>query len=91
MVRACSSCVACEHWAQRMGVDGFRFDLASVFARNEDGSINTDSPAIAIELTAAAVVFDLRLIAEAWDVDAYLARTEFPGTRVATMERAIPR
>ena len=68
-----------EHWAQRMGVDGFRFDLASVFARNEDGSINTDSPAIAIEMSAAAVVFDLRLIAEAWDVDAYLLGRSFPG------------
>jgi len=43
-----------QHWATRMGVDGFRFDLASVFARNEDGSINTESPAIATELTAAA-------------------------------------
>ena len=68
-----------EHWAQRMGVDGFRFDLASIFARNEDGSINTDSPAIAIEMSAAAVVFDLRLVAEAWDIDAYLLGRSFPG------------
>src|SRR5213595_927251 len=62
-----------------MGVDGFRFDLASVFARNEDGSINTESPAIATELTAAALVFDLRLVAEAWDIDAYLLGRSFPG------------
>ena len=68
-----------EHWAQRMGVDGFRFDLASIFARNEDGSINTDSPAIAIEMSAAAVMFDLRLVAEAWDIDAYLLGRSFPG------------
>ena len=68
-----------QHWAQRMGVDGFRFDLASIFARNEDGSINTDSPAIAVEMTAAAAEFDLRLVAEAWDVDAYLLGKSFPG------------
>ena len=68
-----------RHWAARMGVDGFRFDLASVFARNEDGSINTESPAIATELTAAALVFDLRLVAEAWDINAYLLGRSFPG------------
>ena len=67
-----------QHWA-RMGVDGFRFDLASVFARGEDGSINTESPAMAIELSAAALVFNLRLVAEAWDVDAYLLGRSFPG------------
>lgn len=68
-----------QHWAQDMGVDGFRFDLASIFARNEDGSINTDSPAIAIELTGAAIEFNLRLVAEAWDLDAYLLGKSFPG------------
>jgi glycogen operon protein len=68
-----------QHWAARMGVDGFRFDLASVFARNEDGSIDTESPAIATELTAAALMYDLRLVAEAWDVNAYLLGRSFPG------------
>jgi glycogen operon protein len=62
-----------------MGVEGFRFDLASVFARNEDGSINTESPAIATELTAAALMYDLRLVAEAWDIKAYLLGRSFPG------------
>jgi isoamylase len=68
-----------QHWAANMGVDGFRFDLASVFARNEDGSINTESPAIATELTAAALMYDLRLVAEAWDINAYLLGRSFPG------------
>jgi isoamylase len=68
-----------QHWTQRMGVDGFRFDLASIFARNEDGSINTDSPAITLEMSAAGVEFNLRLIAEAWDIDAYLLGKSFPG------------
>lgn len=68
-----------QHWAQRMGVDGFRFDLASIFARNEDGSINTESPPIALEMSAAGLEFNLRLIAEAWDIDAYLLGKSFPG------------
>jgi isoamylase len=68
-----------QHWGERMGVDGFRFDLASVFMRNEDGSINTDSPAIAAEISAIAMELDLRLVAEAWDVDAYLLGRSFPG------------
>ena len=68
-----------QHWSERMGVDGFRFDLASVFTRNEDGSINTDSPAIAAEISAIALELDLRLVAEAWDVDAYQLGRSFPG------------
>ena len=68
-----------QHWAREMGVDGFRFDLASIFARNADGSINTDSPAIALEMSAAGIEFNLRLIAEAWDLDAYLLGKNFPG------------
>jgi len=68
-----------QYWAERMGVDGFRFDLASVFARGEDGAINTEYPAIATEISAAAMMFDLRLVAEAWDVDAYQLGRSFPG------------
>jgi isoamylase len=68
-----------QYWAERMGVDGFRFDLASVFARSENGSIDTEFPAIATEISAAAMLFDLRLVAEAWDIDAYLLGRSFPG------------
>ena len=64
-----------------MGVDGFRFDLASVFTRNEDGSINTDSPAIAAEISAIALKLDLRLVAEAWDINAYQLGRSFPDWR----------
>jgi len=31
-------------WAKEMHVDGFRFDLASIFSRNNDGSINMEDP-----------------------------------------------
>ena len=33
-------------WVRDMHVDGFRFDLASIFARNLDGSINREDPPI---------------------------------------------
>jgi glycogen operon protein len=68
-----------HHWGERMGVDGFRFDLASVFARGKDGSLDTDAPAIISEIGALAVQLDLRLVAEAWDVAAYLLGRSFPG------------
>ncbi len=36
-----------RHWARDMRVDGFRFDLASIFTRNVDGSINFGDPLLA--------------------------------------------
>ena len=73
------SCAACSIGLREWVSDGFRFDLASVFTRNEDGRINTDSPAIAAEISAIALQLDLRLVAEAWDIDAYLLGRSFPG------------
>ncbi len=68
-----------RHWAESLGVDGFRFDLASVFARNGDGSVNTDSPPLVAEISALAALRDVRLVAEAWDIGAYLLGKGFPG------------
>ena len=33
-----------EYWVERLGVDGFRFDLASVFARDARGEVMADPP-----------------------------------------------
>ena len=33
-----------EYWVERLGVDGFRFDLASVFARDARGEVIADPP-----------------------------------------------
>ena len=41
-----------RYWVREMHVDGFRFDLASVFARNADGSINFDDPPIFGDITS---------------------------------------
>ena len=33
-----------RYWVREMHVDGFRFDLASIFTHNSDGSINLTDP-----------------------------------------------
>jgi glycogen operon protein len=68
-----------RHWAREMGVDGFRFDLASVFARDIDGNVDHEFPALIQEISALTEPYDVRLVAEAWDIGAYLLGRAFPG------------
>ena len=67
-----------RYWKREMHVDGFRFDLASVFSRNADGSLNGDAP-IFSEIAADPDLGQLRLIAEPWDTGAYQLGRGFPG------------
>ncbi len=55
------------HWVSEMHVDGFRFDLASVFSRNEAGEPMVNPPII-WEIDSHPVLAGTKLIAEAWDV-----------------------
>jgi len=68
-----------QHWAKNMHVDGFRFDLASIFARALDGSVNTLDPPLIAEISLLGYLREVRLIAEAWDIDSYLLGRSFPG------------
>lgn len=69
-----------RHWAHDMGVDGFRFDLASVFTRNADGSINLADAPLLSDAASDPGLAGLRLIAEPWDAaGAYLLGRAFPG------------
>jgi glycogen operon protein len=69
-----------RHWAHEMGVDGFRFDLASIFARNADGSINLADAPLLSDLASDPGLAGLRLIAEPWDAaGAYQLGRAFPG------------
>jgi isoamylase len=70
-----------RYWVTEMHVDGFRFDLASVFARNADGSVNLEDPPIFGDLMADPDLCEIRLIAEPWDISAYQLGRAFPGTR----------
>jgi isoamylase len=68
-----------HHWAKNMHVDGFRFDLASIFTRTLDGSVNTVDPALIAEIGHLGYLRDVRLVAEAWDIGSYLLGRSFPG------------
>jgi glycogen operon protein len=62
-----------------MGVDGFRFDLASIFSRAADGTMNLHEASLVSEISLLARLFNVRLVAEAWDIAAYQLGRGFPG------------
>ena len=67
-------------WAQTMGVDGFRFDLASVFGRRADGSLCLDDAPVIGDISTHDELSHLRLIAEPWDATgANALGRAFPG------------
>jgi glycogen operon protein len=66
-------------WKHDMHIDGFRFDLASVFSRNADGSLNWGDAPLFNEIAADPELGQLRLIAEPWDTGAYQLGSGFPG------------
>jgi isoamylase len=71
-----------EYWVREMHVDGFRFDLASVLSRGEDGQPQYHAPVLwSIEFSEA--LSDTRIIAEAWDAAGLYQVGGFPGFRWA--------
>jgi glycogen operon protein len=69
-----------RYWARHMRVDGFRFDLASIMSRRDDGSIDYDDPPIFGDIAADPALARVRLIAEPWDAaGAYQLGRSFPG------------
>jgi isoamylase len=68
-----------RYWKEEMHIDGFRFDLASVFSRNADGSLNWGDAPIFAEIASDPELGPLRLIAEPWDTGAYQLGRGFPG------------
>jgi len=69
-----------RYWVTEMHVDGFRFDLASILTRCEDGSIDWNDPPLLSAIRTDPVLRRVRLIAEPWDAGgAYQLGTSFPG------------
>jgi len=66
-------------WARKMGVDGFRFDLASIFSRSENGTMHSGDAPLIMEISYLARLLDVRLVAEAWDIGSYQLGRAFPG------------
>jgi glycogen operon protein len=71
----------CLHfWAKDVGVDGFRFDLASVFCRGMNGEPMAYPPIVwSIELSP--ILARKRIIAEAWDAAGLYQVGSYPGYR----------
>ncbi len=55
-----------HYWVETMHVDGFRFDLASILSRGEDGRPLANPP-ILWDIESDPVLAGTKLIAEAWD------------------------
>ncbi|MDP9349312.1 MAG: glycogen debranching protein GlgX, partial [Gemmatimonadota bacterium] len=57
-----------RYWVQEMHVDGFRFDLATTLAREEDGVDRSASSSFFDVIHQDPVISRVKLIAEPWDV-----------------------
>jgi glycogen operon protein len=88
----CGNTLRCDHpvvrsmileslifWIDIMRVDGFRFDLASVFTRRSDGGTDLDHPSLISDISFLGARHGVRMIAEAWDIESYLLGRAFPG------------
>jgi glycogen operon protein len=69
-----------RHWVSEMHVDGFRFDLASVLSRDEDGT-PIPRPPIIWDIQTDPVLAGTKLIAEAWDAAGLYQVGSFAGDR----------
>ena len=66
-----------RYWVVNYRVDGFRFDLASILGRNEDGS-PMNNPPLLESLAFEPILGDTKLIAEAWDAGGLYQVGSFP-------------
>jgi len=71
-----------EYWVCEMHVDGFRFDLASVLSRGENGQPLYHAPVL-WNIEFSNVLSETRIIAEAWDAAGLYQVGDFPGFRWA--------
>lgn len=71
-----------RYWVQEMHVDGFRFDLASVLARDESGNPHPNPPVL-WEIESDPVLAGTKIIAEAWDAAGLYQVGNFIGHRWA--------
>ncbi|MBP3926086.1 MAG: glycogen debranching enzyme [Clostridium sp.] len=66
-----------RYWTVNYRVDGFRFDLASILGRNEDGSPMNNPPLLS-SLATDPLLSNVKLIAEAWDAGGLYQVGNFP-------------
>ena len=68
-----------RYWTINYRVDGFRFDLASILGRNEDGS-PMNNPPLLRTLADDSILSNVKLIAEAWDAGGLYQVGSFPAS-----------
>jgi len=69
-----------RYWAVEMHIDGFRFDLAAILGRGEDGNLTSNAPLLE-RVAEEPILRDVKLIAEAWDAGGAYLVGAFPGLR----------
>ncbi len=69
-----------RYWTVNYRVDGFRFDLASILGRSEDGS-PMNNPPLLKTLASDPLLRNVKLIAEAWDAGGLYQVGRFPAHR----------
>ena len=67
-------------WKDKMHVDGFRFDLAAILARDQDGNPLSLSPTL-LDIDANHHLADAKIIAEPWDAGGLYALGRISGSK----------
>jgi isoamylase len=67
-----------RYWVSEMHVDGFRFDLAAILSRDEQGRPMA-SPPLIWDIESDPVLANVKLIAEAWDAGGLYELGSFAG------------
>ena len=69
-----------RYWVLQMHVDGFRFDLASILTRNQNGSpISQEMPSLTETISEDPILSKTKIIAEPWDCAGLYQLGGFPG------------
>ena len=69
-----------RYWVEEMHVDGFRFDLASILARDSSGHLMSNPPVL-WDIETDPILAGTKIIAEAWDAAGLYQVGSFIGDR----------
>jgi isoamylase len=69
-----------RYWVEEMHVDGFRFDLASILARDSSGQVMSNPPVL-WDIESDPALAGTKMIAEAWDAAGLYQVGSFAGDR----------
>ena len=67
-----------RYWVEEMHVDGFRFDLASILARDVNGTVLSNPPLL-WDIESNPALAGTKMIAEAWDASGLYQVGQFVG------------